>query len=109
VRGAPTIRPCGTSYGVVWREGASLARGKLELLPLAIRLEGLAGATAVCRELAYADLEAVRVGRTSADRVNGQPTLVLEPHDGEPIVLAAVAQTGVVAELSERLTQLTAS
>jgi hypothetical protein len=63
----------------------------------------------VGREFAYEDLKAVRVGRTSPDRLNGQPALVLELRRGEPIVLTAVAQTGVVAELSERLARLMTS
>jgi len=33
-----------TTYGVVWRAGGEpLARGKLELLPSVLRLDGLAG------------------------------------------------------------------
>lgn len=96
-----------TSYGVVWREGgAPPARGKLELLPRAVRLDGLAGSTPVRRELPYAELEAVRVGRTSLDRLNGHPSLVLEQGHGERILVAAVAQTGVVAELTELLAKL---
>jgi hypothetical protein len=97
-----------TTYGVIWQEGAGpLARGKLELLPLTLHLEGLAGSTPVQRELAYAELDAVRVARTSADRLNGHPTLLLEPHHGNRIILASAAQAGVVAELTERLAKLT--
>jgi hypothetical protein len=93
-----------TTYGVVWREGERpLARGKLELLPRSVRLDGLAGAEQVALEIPYDDLDAVRTGRTSSDRLNGHPTLVLERRDAEPIVIAAVAQAGVVAELNEHL------
>jgi hypothetical protein len=96
------------TYGVVWREGeAPLARGRLELLPRAVRLDGLSGSTPVLREVPYDELEAVRVGRSGSDRLNGHPTLVLEPRRGEPIVVAAVAQAGVVPELTERLAKLT--
>jgi hypothetical protein len=93
-----------TTYGVVWREGERpRARGKLELLPRSVRLDGLAGAEQVALEIPYDDLDAVRTGRTSSDRLNGHPTLVLERRDAEPIVIAAVAQAGVVAELNEHL------
>lgn len=96
-----------TTYGVVWREGeAPLARGKLELLPRAVRLDGLAGSLPVTRELRYDDLGAVRAGRESSDRLNGLPSLVLEPRCGVPIVVAAVAQTGAVSELTELLAKL---
>jgi hypothetical protein len=93
-----------TTYGVVWREGQTpLARGKLELLPRSVRLDGLAGSDQIALEIPYADLDAVRTGRTTADRLNGHPTLVLERHDAEPVVIAAVTQSGVVAELADQL------
>jgi hypothetical protein len=95
------------TYGVVWREGdGELARGRLELLPGAVRLDGIAGTTPVLRELPYDELESVRVGRTGSDRLNGHPSLVLKPRRAEPFVIAAVAQAGVVAELTERLARL---
>jgi hypothetical protein len=93
-----------TTYGVVWREGeTALARGKLELLPLSVRLDGLAGTEPVALEIPYSDLDVVRTGRTARDRLNGHPTLVLERHDAEPVTIAAVTQAGVVAELTEHL------
>jgi hypothetical protein len=108
VGSAATIEKMRTTYGVVWREGeAPLARGRLELLPRAVRLDGVAGSTAVTLELPYCELEAVRVGRASSDRLSGYPTLVLEPRRREPVLIASVAQTGVVAELTERLAELT--
>jgi hypothetical protein len=98
------------TYGVVWREGdGPLARGRLELLSRALRLDGVSGSTPVMREIPYDELEVVRVGRTGPDRLNGHPSLVLEPLGGEPIAVAAVAQAGVVAELIERLAKLTLS
>jgi hypothetical protein len=96
-----------TSYGVVWREGANpLARGKLELLARALRLDGLLGSVRVTLEIPYEQLTAVRVERASSDRLNGHPTLVLDQRKGGAISLAAVAQPGAVAELAERLTGL---
>jgi hypothetical protein len=96
-----------TSYGVVWRDGAKpLARGKLELLSHALRLDGLTDSTPVTREIAYEELAAVRIGRTGSDRLNGHPSLVLEPREGASISLASVAQPGVLAELAEQLAGL---
>jgi hypothetical protein len=95
------------TYGVVWRVGAEpLARGKLELLPLAVRLDGLSGSEPVALEIPYDELEDVRTGRTAADRLNGQPTLVLEQRGHETVVIAAVAQSGVVSELTQHLSKL---
>jgi hypothetical protein len=93
-----------STYAVVWREGGKpLARGRLELRPSALELDGLVGLTHVAREIAYDELTAVRVGRSSADRLNGHPSLVLERRGGEPIVIASVAPQGVVAELAAHL------
>ena len=93
-----------TTYGVVWREGEEpLARGKLELFPLSLRLDGLAGSAQVALEIPYSELEVVRTGRSTGDRLNGHPTLLLERHHAEPVAIAAVAQAGVVAELTEHL------
>jgi hypothetical protein len=86
-----------TSYGVVWREGAlPLASGKLELLPRAVRLDGMAGSVPTRREIAYDLLSEIRIGRSASDRIDGRPTLAI----------ASVAQTGVIAEIAERLAGL---
>ena len=96
-----------TSYGVVWRIGEQqLARGKLELLPRVVRLDGIAGEQRVLLEIPYDDLDGIHTGRARAERLNGHPTLVLEPADGDSISLAAVAQPGVIGELAQRLAEL---
>ena len=89
-----------TSYGVVWREGDSgLAAGKLELLPLGIRLEGLEGA----REIPYEGLAGVHIGRLAAERIDGRPSVVLEQRSGPPVTIATVARPSLVGEIVERL------
>jgi hypothetical protein len=96
-----------TSYGVVWREGAlPLASGKLELLPRAVRLDGMAGSIPTTREIAYDLLSEIRIGRSAQDRIDGRPTLVLAPRSGEPVAIASVAQAGVISEIAERLAAL---
>jgi hypothetical protein len=95
------------SYGVVWREGSlPLASGKLELLPRAVRLDGMAGSVPTTREIAYDLLSEIRIGRSAGDRIDGRPTLVLAPRTGDPFSIASVAQTGVIAEIAERLAAL---
>jgi hypothetical protein len=97
-----------TSYGVVWRIGeAARARGKLELLPRVVRLDGVTGEEQVTLEIPYEDLDGVHVGRLPAERLNGQPTLVLELRGREPIVVSAVAQAGAIAEITEHIAKLT--
>lgn len=95
------------SYGVVWHEsGLPVASGKLELLPRALRFEGAAESRPRRREIAYENLRGVRIGRSPADRIDGRPSLVLERRSGPPITIASVAQSGVVAEIAERLAAL---
>ncbi len=98
------------SYGVVWREGTRpLARGKLELLSHAVRLEGMAGAEPTTREIAYDYLAEIHIGRSAKERICGRPSLVLAPRTGDTLSIASVAQSGVVAELAERLSALQVS
>jgi hypothetical protein len=95
------------SYGVVWREGTlPLATGRLDLGPRRLKLDGLADSHPVARDIGYESLTAVRVGRSSSDRIDGQPTVVLERRTGLPITIAAVAQPSIVGEIAERLTAL---
>jgi hypothetical protein len=91
------------SYGVVWREGTRQpVSGKLELLPRAMRLEGLTS----WKEIPYDLVAAVRVGRLTRDRIGGQPSIIVERRAGEPISIAAVARPSVVGEIAERLAAL---
>ena len=55
----------------------------------------------------YDDLKEFRLARSSGDRVQGRPTLVLELTNGSELKLASVAQPGIVAELADRLHGLT--
>lgn len=95
------------SYGVVWRVGTlPLASGKLELLPSALRLDGMANSRPTAREIPYESLAGVRVGRSPSDRIDGRPSLVLDRRTGQSITIASVAQPGVIAEIAERLAAL---
>jgi hypothetical protein len=96
-----------TSYGVVWKEGSTVQAGKLELDPLAVRLEGLDhDGQSLVQELAYRDLSSVRVARKQEDRLEGRPTLILERLAGAPVQVASVAQAGVLSEIAEQLSTI---
>jgi hypothetical protein len=93
-----------TTYGVVWREGREpLARGKLELLPGSVRLEGMSGSEPASREIAYLELSEIHIGRSAEERIDGRMTLVLAPLVGDDLAIASVAQAGVLREIAERL------
>jgi hypothetical protein len=96
-----------TSYGVIWQNGGTLNAGKLELATSAVRLEGTdpEGASLV-QELPYRELAGVHIARSGQDRLDGRPTLVLECSDGHDLRVASVAQSGIVAELAERLSSI---
>ena len=91
------------SYGVVWREGGRpVVAGKLELLPLGLRLEGRNRV----RDIPYERLASVHVGRSAAERLDGRPSVVLERRGGEAVTISTVAQSSLVGEIAERLAEL---
>jgi hypothetical protein len=97
------------TYGVVWRVGNSpLARGKLELLPLGLQLEGMTGSQPATCEIAYDHLSEIRIGRSTSERIDSRPSLVLAQRGGDTVSIASVAQPGIVAEIAERLASLQA-
>ena len=93
------------SYAVTWcgRDGAQFA-GRLELAAAGLSIDGVGPTGASSRHLRYDELQRVHVGRGSADRIAGRPSLVLETTAGEAIRLAGLAEPGIVGELAERLT-----
>jgi hypothetical protein len=92
-----------TSYGVIWQNGGMLNAGKLELAPDAVHLEGTSPEGTVAYELPYRDLVGAHIARSGAERLENRPTLVLEQLDGAELKVASVAQSGIVAELAERI------
>ncbi len=97
-----------TTYAVSWQESDGARHsGGLELGAGALRLEGRNGDAVATRALDYADLESVHVARAVEDRLQGRPTLLLELVDGSRVRIAGVAQSGIVAELAERLGRVT--
>jgi hypothetical protein len=96
-----------TSYAVTWRYGEGETRsGSLELTPDGIALEGANGGAPTTELVPYGELRRVRVGRTSADRISGRQTLVIEQRTGTPIRVAGVVQAGIISELAEHLSSL---
>jgi hypothetical protein len=96
-----------TTYGVVWREGhGPLGRGKLELLPGSVRLEGMSGSEPASLEIPYLELSGIRIGRSTDERIDGRVSLVLVPHVGAEVTIASVVQAGVLREIADRLAGL---
>ena len=93
-----------STYAVVWRErGGQLCAGRLELRPDALRLAGRGGGGSVTRELAYAELCGARIGRSSEERLEGLPALVLTLREGGRLLVGSITGLGALIELTDRL------
>lgn len=99
-----------SGYAVVWREGdAPVNAGKLELGGSGLSLHGSRANGALARRrIRYDELVQVRIGRSPSDRINGDPSVILDRRVGPPIVIGAVRGLGVVFELGDLLAELTA-
>jgi hypothetical protein len=94
------------SYAALWRDGEGPVRaGKLELDLYGFVLEGSTGT----HRVDYEDISAVRVGRGTADRIVGQPVLVLDLAVGGPLAVGSIDGPGTLHELAEQLGKLTAT
>jgi hypothetical protein len=109
-RGGANLSPVRTTYAVTWQEKDSPPHsGRLELRPRGLCFEAVGDGEArpqIEREIGYEDVAEVRIGRATADRIGGRPTLVVERRAGGPVRIASVAQAGIVSELAERLAAL---
>src|SRR3954449_10010047 len=94
------------SYAVAWRRGKELQQaGRLDLGPVAFRLEGGSGVA----DVRYADVLQLSVTRQADERIAGRPTLVLQLTGGRTLRIACVGEPGVLPEVAERLSRSRAS
>ena len=88
------------SYAVLWGAPSEpVEAGKLELEPGGLRFEGSAGS----RQVPYAEIEEVHVGRLGPERLAGRPALVLDLVRGGPLRIGSINGAGFLHELDERL------
>jgi hypothetical protein len=98
-----------TSYSVKWSEpdGQTFV-GQLELSPKALVLQERDGTGyAVRREISSDELLGFRVGQQAAERLDGQPTLVVQRRDGDVLITSTVMHTGLIQEVVHHLSELT--
>jgi hypothetical protein len=97
------------SYAVVWCENGEPHSGRLELGSSELRLLGSGARSRLARlRIPYRDVVGVRVGRSSAERLNGAPSVILERRSGVPLTIGALNGVGIIFELAEVLTDLAA-
>jgi hypothetical protein len=95
------------AYAVVWRVGdGSACSGKLEVGRDELVLKGAAAPEGV--HIPFLDVSPVEVSRAPADRVNGQRSLVVERGSSERVLVAALDEIGILAELNNLLARLRA-
>lgn len=91
--------PHAREYAVAWRgTDGCVACGCVRLSESELRLRGRDPGAGL--RLDFADVAAVRIGRTGSERVHGARSVVLELRTGETVVMAPLA-AGEVLELAE--------
>ena len=94
-------------YAVVWRTGEGpTSSGKLELGADDLVLQG-SGEPGGLR-IPFEELSSVEIGRGTAERINGDKSLVLERHSCERVLVAALGGVGLLRELTDLLARLRA-
>jgi hypothetical protein len=94
-------------YAIVWREGElSQGTGKLELLPHALRLDGVCGGEETIRDVGYDELVGLRIGRAQDERIAGRTSLVLDRRNGPAIRIASFGTPNLVSEIAEGIASL---
>jgi len=87
-----------TGYAAVWQDGGPAMAGRIVLDASALTFEGRQAS----RRIAFTSIASSRLGRGTADRVGGRPSLVIELRDGE-IIRVATPELGALHELAEAL------
>ena len=98
------------TYAVKWREpDGQTFIGRLALDPQTLRLDGRRRGVEeapVNRQFGYEQFSGIRIGRRGAERLDGQPALVVERSDGAYLVADAGMGAPILQELVERVTEL---
>jgi hypothetical protein len=104
---AAATNPAGGVHAVSWRASdGAVASGSLELDDGAVVLRGTAGdGDVVVLRHGLDEIVSVRIGRSPAERIAGQRSIVLELAGGDAISVLPVAG-GQLIELSELLAEL---
>jgi hypothetical protein len=93
------------SVPVIWVEdGGAPSAGRLDLHADRLHLDGGPAADRRLRDVAYAEIESVRVGRANRDRIKGRQAIVLALAGGATLSFAGFGRPGTLLEIAQRLT-----
>lgn len=94
-------------YAVVWRTGdGPTSSGRLELGDDDLVLQGSGEPDGL--RIPFDELSSVEIGRGTAERINGDKSLVLERHSCERVLVAALGGVGLLGEVTDLLARLRA-
>jgi hypothetical protein len=104
---AQGVRSCPHEYAVVWRTGEGpTSSGRLELGNDDLVLHGSGEPDGL--RISFEELSSVEIGRGTAERINGDKSLVLQRHSCERVLIAALGGVGLLGELTDLLARLRA-
>jgi hypothetical protein len=104
---AQGVRSRPHEYAVVWRTGEGpTSSGRLELGDDDLVLHGSGEADGL--RIPLDELSSVEIGRGTAERINGDKSLVLERHSCERVLVAVLGGVGLLGELTDLLARLRA-
>jgi hypothetical protein len=104
---AQGVRSRRHEYAVVWRSGdGPTSSGRLELGDDDLVLHGSAEPDRL--RIPFDELSSVEIGRGTAERINGNKSLVLERPSCERVLVAALGGVGLLGELTDLLARLRA-
>jgi hypothetical protein len=92
------------SVPVIWLENGGPPRaGRADLTAEGVHLDGGSREDRHTLDVAYAEVESVRIGRNGTDRIDGRRAVVLTLRSGGEISFVAFDRPGSVLELAHRL------
>jgi hypothetical protein len=104
---AQGVRSRPHEYAVVWRTGdGPTSSGRLELGDDDLVLQGSGEPDGL--RIPFDELSSVEIGRGTAERINGNKSLVLERHSCERVLVAALGGVGLLGEVTDLLARLRA-
>jgi hypothetical protein len=104
---AQGVRSRPHEYAVVWRTGdGPTSSGRLELGDDDLFLQGSGEPDGL--RIPFDELSSVEIGRGTAERINGNKSLVLERHSCERVLVAALGGVGLLGEVTDLLARLRA-